>query len=330
MLEITIHLCVHNVHLNIQTKYGSTALMNAARYGHQKCFDILIQGGADVNIQDKYGFTALIEAATEDRDKCVETLIQGGADVNIQSNSGETVLMCAAVLVRDECVDILIQGGADVNIQSNSGNTALMFAAVLARDECVDILIQGGADVNIQSNSGNTALMFAAVLARDECVDILIQGGADVNTQSNGGHTALMFAASHYYFNKRTELLIQAGAEVLNTYGQIVPEQEEVRKFLFAAGQAVPDADKYTETESELNLSHLCRVSIRKHLLQMSDMNLFARVPKLGLPKPLMKYLLFTEILEDGDALPDFTAAMKHLLQMWSVNLFTKLVCRKF
>ena len=59
---------------------------------------------------------------------------------------------------------------------------------------------------------------------------------------------------------------------------------------------------KYNEPESELRLSHLCRASIRKHLLQMSNMNLFARVPKLGLPKPLQNYVVFSEILDEDEA----------------------------
>ena len=49
-----------------------------------------------------------------------------------------------------------------------------------------------------------------------------------------------------------------------------------------------------------LRLSHLCRASIRKHLLQMNNSDMFVAVPKLGLPKPLMKFLLsFGEILDE-------------------------------
>ena len=70
---------------------------------------------------------------------------------------------------------------------------------------------------------------------------------------------------------------------------------------MFAAGEKV---ESYVLLpEPELHLSHLCREIIRNHLLQMSNMNLFARIPKLGLPKPLEKFLLFSEILAGGIAL---------------------------
>ena len=68
---------------------------------------------------------------------------------------------------------------------------------------------------------------------------------------------------------------------------------------MLAAGEE--EAVRKYKPESELRLSHLCRTSIRKHLLQMSNMNLFTRVPKLGLPKPLEKYLLFSELYDEDD-----------------------------
>ena len=43
----------------------------------------------------------------------------------------------------------------------------------------------------------------------------------------------------------------------------------------------------------QLGLKHLCREAIRKHLLQMSNVNLFVRVPLLGLPSLLTEYLLY-------------------------------------
>ena len=51
---------------------------------------------------------------------------------------------------------------------------------------------------------------------------------------------------------------------------------------------------------SELNLKHMCRETIRKHLLDIDPHeNLFIRVPKIGLPSSLTKYLLYDVSLED-------------------------------
>ena len=56
------------------------------------------------------------------------------------------------------------------------------------------------------------------------------------------------------------------------------------------------------EQEVALNLKHLCRETIRKHLLQLDPHeNLFHRVPRLGLPALLQRYLLYNQTLDDDD-----------------------------
>ena len=44
--------------------------------------------------------------------------------------------------------------------------------------------------------------------------------------------------------------------------------------------------------DPSLCLKDICRRAIREHLLQMSRVNLFVRVPHLGLPPSLARYLL--------------------------------------
>ena len=76
--------------------------------------------------------------------------------------------------------------------------------------------------------------------------------------------------------------------------------KEEVTKLLFAAGEKV-DGITYSvpecirkEIESLLNLKHLCRETIRKHLINIEQhSNLFTRLPQLGLPSSLTTYLLY-------------------------------------
>ena len=54
---------------------------------------------------------------------------------------------------------------------------------------------------------------------------------------------------------------------------------------------------------------NICRETISKHLLQMRDVNLFVRVPRLPLPRLMMSYLLYDVKLhnEKGNVMSDVT-----------------------
>ena len=179
--------------------------------------------------------------------------------------------MAAARNGHNECEEFLVQSGTQVNDRTIYGNTALILAARQDRHKCIETLIKAGADMNSRNCEGYTALVEAAKRDHRKCAAILVFAGADVNMQSRQGITSSRYVQS-----------------------------EKTRSLLFAAGEE-ESVKRCTELYSELRLSHLCRASIRKHLLQMSNMNLFARVPKLGLPKLLQKYLLFSEILDEDD-----------------------------
>ena len=56
--------------------------------GPHTCLETLLKRGVDVNVHDKDGRTALIEAARDGHEKCVEVFITAGADVNVQNNDG--------------------------------------------------------------------------------------------------------------------------------------------------------------------------------------------------------------------------------------------------
>ena len=69
--------------------------MFAARYGHGRVVELLLQRGADANLQDSDGGTALICGPSA-------TAVSGwssrlrGAEINKQSSTGRTALMLAA------------------------------------------------------------------------------------------------------------------------------------------------------------------------------------------------------------------------------------------
>ena len=85
----------------------------------------------------------------------------------------------------------------------------------------------------------------------------------------------------------------------LATFGKRA--KREVAMLLYAAGESLDNCKVEIPgyLQQRPSLKHLCREAIRKHLLQMSDANLFIRIPSLGLPKPLQRYVLYHIELND-------------------------------
>ena len=249
------------------------SLIYSAGKGHHKCVRVLIEGGADVNHQDRNNRTALLSAASSGYEKCVELLIKGGADVNQRIMWKRTALSIAAYEGHIKCVELLISVGADVNSRDAYGMTPLMDASRRGHHECVKKLLTAGSDVNTHNN-GETSLLYAAAMGNAKCVKILIRAGANVNTRNCFGAAAWSFAVKE---NHSKQIFVAARADV---------NYLEEKKIL--------------KQEAEMSLTNLSRDTIRNHLKKMRQVNLFVMVPKLGLPKPLQRFLLYNFSL-DGD-----------------------------
>ena len=323
--------------VNTQDEYGNTPLVLAAWNGHTVCLESLLQAGADVNTHNIEGSTAVYFAASEGHENCLRELIKVGANVNNLDLNENSALHKATVNNKAVCVELLIQAGADVNIRYEHGDTALIRAAEMGYDKCVDLLIHGGADVNIAGhNIYATALIQAARYDWHRCVDLLIQAGADVNAADFVNNTVLMSAVGDSEdlfaptFNERdpfslgtsriksVQLLLAAGADVnrTNVHGQTalyfhrhrgVFQDKDIPMLLIAAGEKLDETnvtiedvlDALYETGQELYLKHMCRETIREHLIQCNPhLNLFLRIPKLGLPSLLTRYLLYDMALD--------------------------------
>src|SRR5262249_25795870 len=61
---------------------GQTALMLAARRGHQDAVDLLLQRGADPDVAAKYGLTALMLAIVNGHAAVARSLVDAGADLS--------------------------------------------------------------------------------------------------------------------------------------------------------------------------------------------------------------------------------------------------------
>ena len=247
----------------------------------------MIYAGADVNARNNKGETALVKTIVKAHDKCLHLLIQSGADVNFQLSDGNSVLLLAVEKGNSKAVDLLIKGGADVNAVDGYDCTAMIKAVVKGYNNCLKLLLKAGANVNRQSLNGYTVLICAAAYGQDEagsdaaeCAHLLVKAGAHVNRKNNMGQNASMM--------------------LHRTLNRIPGRKEEVTKLLFAAGEKM-DGITYSvpeciikEIDSLLNMKHLCRETIRKHLTNIEQhSNLFTRLPQLGLPSSLTTYLLY-------------------------------------
>ena len=85
---------------------------------------------------------------------------------------------------------------------------------------------------------------------------------------------------------------------------------DEMCRLLFAAGEILDDDEESNEmlkddlqlTDVKMHLKHICRETIRKHLLDLDQhQHLFYRVPELGLPEIINQYLLYDESLEENE-----------------------------
>ena len=167
---------------------GSSALREAAKFGHIEVVEVLLAAGAKVD-----GSSALREAAKFGHKEVVELLLGAGAKVD-----GSKALREASKFGHKEVVELLLEAGAKVD-----GSAALREAAKFGHKEVVELLLGAGAKVD-----GSTALREASKFGHKEVVEVLLGAGAKVD-----GSAALREAAK-FGHKEVVEVLLAAGAEV--------------------------------------------------------------------------------------------------------------------
>jgi hypothetical protein len=88
--------------INARNRYGMTALMKAAFYGHEPMVRALLEHGADPNLCRHDSFTALALAAFFGHAETVETLIEFGAKTEVITRAGASARTWARARTFDE------------------------------------------------------------------------------------------------------------------------------------------------------------------------------------------------------------------------------------
>ena len=139
------------VEVDVQDKWGSTALMHAVNKKHTPLVHYLLSKGADINKQDYRGITCLMEASWNRHLDMVRLLLKAGANINLTDERDYTALMQAAEEGHHTIVQVLIEAGVDLNRQEKKRNyTALMWSVVEGHPSVVQYLVQAGACLNVQ------------------------------------------------------------------------------------------------------------------------------------------------------------------------------------
>ena len=307
---------------------GETAILFAGSskdVNTTRCIEYLIKAGADVSGKDVIGLTTLMQAARNGFDNYLKLVPKSSMDINAKArNTGMSGLFYAV-----EASNVL-EAGADVNDVTSTGHTILQWA-VMYDSVFGAIDRDAGADVNKTDTDGNaTPLILAVGQSKIKCVNTLVNAGADVNKAVGSGITALCTAATKRSTEIITILLRQGfhinkpsleNNALIAHLSKSCPVNHGIVILLYVAGEDVfptsltsslPLIPFLLDIKQNLQLKHICREAIRKHLLQMSPHDrLFGRMPRLGLPPSLTAYLLYNLSLE-VDAIAMETALKTH------------------
>ena len=303
---------------------GFTALIAASYYGNYKCVKQLLQSGADVNIKTKRSkTTALLMASVylgqlcramssmnnisyvaEDHNilKCIEALISAGAGVNTMDADGNVPLFGVVSHGHQECVPVLLAAGADVNtIDRQCGDSALIAAIRMCSNATCNQLLEAGADVNVVDNFGSTALVTAALEGNVYMVKHLLKTNCRINKMAGMTQNALTCHLKHMW-PKHIDY-----DRPHPRYRR--PKNKDISRLLFAAGEMLDDGDGDDDIDDladlelkdiKMQLKHISRQAIRKHLLELyPHSNLFGSIPLLGLPHMINQYLVYGQSLDD-------------------------------
>ncbi|CAK9041932.1 unnamed protein product [Durusdinium trenchii] len=199
---------------------GTTALMRAARGGHESVALLLLEYGAGrpsadhddivlmaadheaccwpMTLVDVEYDSADVELPFLSESDLEEADVSTGhdrGDAEGADSEGNTALMTAAMEGHESMVKLLLEHRADARAANHDGATALMAAALRGHESMTRRLLEHRADVGAANNDGATALLVAALRGHESIAKLLLEHGADAGAASNDGATALMTAA---------------------------------------------------------------------------------------------------------------------------------------
>ncbi|KAK2154835.1 hypothetical protein LSH36_256g05003 [Paralvinella palmiformis] len=181
-----------------------TALHHCAKYGHDRCTELLLASGANPRVQDLLQKTPLMLAARHAPQpaEMLRILLDAGSDVNTPSVDHRTVLHYAAI--RGIQVKQLLATDAKLDEKDFEGNTPLHLAASEGHLNVVTTLLESSADANAANHVNATPLHLASGCGHMTCVQELVRRGANPRTMDDAGN----FPINHAVVNNKPTVVL--------------------------------------------------------------------------------------------------------------------------
>ena len=282
---------------------NTTPLVEGVRFGNRRIISMLLAAGADVNLGSGVEFP-LHTALSHKPFPYIKLLIQAGADVNQQNSLQMTPLHLAVNWgYETKTIRFLLESGADVNIPDDEGLTPLMKAA----NHCISVLVmisKGRYEYQNPDDRHNHRIRCLRPVL------VLLKVGPQINRKDCNGDNALKNVVKWACYSSSPEspdhnqymhlyILLYAAGETLD--GPLVPK---LGKYGIIGRVEIPEY--FVKLKENLELKHLCREAIRKHLIGLDPHeHLFGRIPQLGLPYTLEKYMLYSCDTDDDEGTGD-------------------------
>ncbi|XP_075237523.1 transient receptor potential cation channel subfamily A member 1-like isoform X2 [Lycorma delicatula] len=203
--EIVRLLLQNGAKLPLPECWGRTPLHQAAKGGHVRCVELLLEKKANVNCLDEKNISPLLLASKSVRaddisgikryERVMTQLILKGADIDIICEETKNTMLHYSVKMGSVLVThMLIERGARIKTQNVYGETTLHIAAGLNNN--IDILHNlilhdGKESINHPDEVGYTPLHKAAFSGNKECLSLLINNGGNLTAETNTGLSVL-------------------------------------------------------------------------------------------------------------------------------------------
>ncbi|CAK5160331.1 unnamed protein product, partial [Aphanomyces euteiches] len=150
------HSSIVNV-LRGSQKYTADDFVEAARRGELGDIEAMISWGMAVDIQNKYGVSALAFAVDQSHVDIARYLLANGADPNGSTRYGASVWLTAIDKGNIDIVILFLRAGASANVTDpDDGSTPLHIAACRGYADIAALLIENGADKSAQNIDQDT------------------------------------------------------------------------------------------------------------------------------------------------------------------------------